>query len=99
MTRAGGGIANNIVPAEFRLNLNYRFPPSLSVAQAEQRLRELAAPADEVVIRDFAPSGAIPEGNKHLLRLEVERQRVERAFAAEHHVSVGDVVRVVPTVL
>lgn len=70
VTRAHGGIANNVVPSEFRLNLNHRFPPSVTVAEAETRLRQLAAPADEVVIRDFAPAGAIPEGNKHLLRLE-----------------------------
>jgi succinyl-diaminopimelate desuccinylase len=70
VTRADGGIANNVVPSEFRLNLNYRFPPSLTVAEAENRLRELASPADEVVVRDSAPSGSVPEGNKHLLRLE-----------------------------
>jgi succinyl-diaminopimelate desuccinylase len=70
VTRAGAGIANNIVPAEFSVNLNYRFPPSLSIREAEARLRDVAAPADAVVIRDAAPSGAIPEGNKHLLRFE-----------------------------
>lgn len=70
ITRADGGIANNIVPAEFRLNLNYRFPPSLTIEDAGRRLREIAAPADEVVIRDAAPAGDVPEGNKHLLRFE-----------------------------
>ena len=70
VTRAHGGIANNVVPSEFHVNLNYRFPPSVTVAEAETRLRRLAAPADDVVISDFAPAGAIPEGNKHLLRFE-----------------------------
>lgn len=70
VTRADGGIANNIVPAEFRLNLNYRFPPSLTVEDAGRRLREITAPADEVTIRDAAPAGTVPEGNKHLVRFE-----------------------------
>ena len=70
VTRAAGGIANNVVPAEFRLNLNYRFPPSIALAEAETRLRKVASDADEVVIRDSAPAGTVPEGNKHLLRFE-----------------------------
>jgi succinyl-diaminopimelate desuccinylase len=70
VTRAEGGIANNIVPSGFRLNLNYRFPPTLTVAQAEARLRDVASAADEVVVRDAAPAGTVPEGNKHLLRFE-----------------------------
>ncbi len=70
VTRAEGGIANNVVPSQFRLNLNYRFTPDMTLAQAETRLRDLASPADEVIIGDSAPAGAVPEGNKHLLRLE-----------------------------
>jgi succinyl-diaminopimelate desuccinylase len=70
ITRAGGGIANNVVPADFTVNLNYRFPPSLTVAEAETRLHELAAPADEVVVRDSAPAGGIPQSNPHLARFE-----------------------------
>ena len=30
VTRAQGGIATNVIPARFDLNLNYRFPPSLT---------------------------------------------------------------------
>jgi succinyl-diaminopimelate desuccinylase len=70
VTKAEGGVATNIVPAEFRLSLNYRFPPTLSVDEAEARLRKVAAAADEVIVTDAAPPGLIPEGNKHLLRLE-----------------------------
>jgi succinyl-diaminopimelate desuccinylase len=70
VTRAEGGIANNVLPEAFRLNLNYRFPPIYSVQEAEARLRTVTADADEVIIRDSAPAGTIPEGNPHLERLE-----------------------------
>ncbi len=70
VTRGNGGIANNVLPAEFIVNLNYRFPPVYSLDDAEARLREVAAPADEVRIKDRAPAGEIPEGNPFLDRLE-----------------------------
>jgi succinyl-diaminopimelate desuccinylase len=69
VTTARGGVASNVIPARFDLNLNYRFPPNLSLEEAEARLREAAAPADEVELVDRAPAGAIPEGNPHLERL------------------------------
>jgi succinyl-diaminopimelate desuccinylase len=70
VTRASGGIANNVLPASFTINLNYRFPPIYDVAQAEARLRDLAAGADEVVVKDVAPAGAIPDDNPLVDRLE-----------------------------
>lgn len=70
VTRGNGGIANNVLPAEFVVNLNYRFPPVYSLDEAEARLREVAASADEVRIKDRAPAGEIPEGNPYLDRLE-----------------------------
>lgn len=70
VTKAAGGIANNVLPAEFTVNLNYRFPPIYDLAQAEARLREVAGGADVVRIRDKAPAGEIPEGNPALDRLE-----------------------------
>jgi len=69
VTRAQGGIASNVIPARFDLNLNYRFPPNVSLEEAEARLRAAAAPADEVEVTDRSPAGAIPEGNAHLERL------------------------------
>ncbi len=69
VTRAQGGIATNVIPARFDLNLNYRFPPSLTLEEAEARLRAAAAAADEVEVFDRSPAGAIPEGNAHLDRL------------------------------
>jgi len=69
VTRAQGGIANNVLPGSFSLNLNYRFPPQYSLAEAEARLRAVAAAADQVTIKDSAPAGAVPENNLHLDRL------------------------------
>lgn len=70
VTRAWGGIANNVIPARFTLNLNHRFPPVFSLDDAEARLREVAAPADEVVIKDAAPAGAVATDDPHVARLE-----------------------------
>jgi succinyl-diaminopimelate desuccinylase len=70
VTKASGGIANNVLPSRFTLNLNYRFPPIYDLDEAEARLRDVASAADEILITDRAPAGTIPEGNPHLDRLE-----------------------------
>jgi succinyl-diaminopimelate desuccinylase len=70
VTTASGGLARNVIPARFDVNLNYRFPPNLTLEQAEHRLRAVAAAADEVVLVDRAPAAPIPEGNPFLERLE-----------------------------
>jgi succinyl-diaminopimelate desuccinylase len=70
VTKASGGIANNVLPSRFTLNLNYRFPPIYNLEQAEARLRDVASAADEIMITDRASPGMIPEGNPHLERLE-----------------------------
>ncbi len=59
VTRASGGIANNIIPDNFTLNLNYRFTPDLSREQAIARVQEVCAPADQVEVVDFAPAGPV----------------------------------------
>ncbi len=69
VTRAEGGIANNVVPPRFEVNLNYRFPPTLDLDAAEARLRELATGVDDLVVTDRASAAAVPEGNRHLERL------------------------------
>ena len=70
VTRASGGIANNIIPPEFTINLNNRFPPIYTVPEAEERLREVAAGADEIIIRDRAPAGGVAPDDPHVRRLE-----------------------------
>jgi succinyl-diaminopimelate desuccinylase len=70
VTKANGGIANNIIPPEFTVNLNHRFPPIYSIEEAETRLRDLTAEADEVVITDRAPAGGVAPEHPEVRRLE-----------------------------
>ncbi len=60
VTRAAGGVANNIIPARFELNVNYRFAPDRSMEEAIRLLRELCSDADGFEISDSAP-GAYPD--------------------------------------
>ena len=53
-----GGIATNVIPDRAILTVNYRFAPSRSGAQAEQKLRELF-PAYRLTVTDLA-EGARP---------------------------------------
>ncbi|OFW66335.1 MAG: succinyl-diaminopimelate desuccinylase [Actinobacteria bacterium RBG_16_68_21] len=69
VTTAAGGVARNVIPARFALNLNHRFPPDRTLDEAEAMVREMCAPADLVEIVDRAPAAPIPEGNPHLERL------------------------------
>ncbi len=69
VTGASGGVARNVVPPSFDVDLNYRFPPGYSLEEAEQRLRGVAADGDELVIVDRAPAAPIPDDNVHLDRL------------------------------
>ena len=64
-------VANNVVPSRFEVNLNYRFPPTMTVADAEAELAKVTAGADSVDIVDRAAPAAIPEGNPHMERLAI----------------------------
>lgn len=70
VTRAEGGIANNIIPPDFTINLNHRFPPIYSIAEAEQRLRNITVEADEIIIKDRAPAGGAAPEDAQVQRLE-----------------------------
>jgi succinyl-diaminopimelate desuccinylase len=69
VTTAAGGVASNVVPARFDLNLNHRFPPDRTPEQAVERVREAAAAADRVEVVDVAPAAPVPAGNPLLERL------------------------------
>jgi succinyl-diaminopimelate desuccinylase len=62
VTRASGGIANNVVPGRFDLNVNYRFAPDRSLDEAELVLRQVCDQADAIDITDRAPA-AMPAGD------------------------------------
>jgi succinyl-diaminopimelate desuccinylase len=61
------GHARNVVPDRFTVNVNYRFAPDKSVAEAEARLRGLAGDAAEVEVTDRAPAGR-PRRDSDLVR-------------------------------
>ena len=69
VTRAGGGVANNVIPASFELNLNYRFAPHRSRDGALSRLAEVTEGADSVEVKEFVDGAPVPEGNPYLDRL------------------------------
>lgn len=65
-TMAHGGRGRNIVPDAFELNVNARFGPDRSVAEAKARLIELCAADAEVQFVDEAPP-AMPFRNHPLV--------------------------------
>lgn len=69
VTRATAGVANNVIPATFDLNLNYRFAPHRSGSDALARLAEITAGADSVDVKECVGGAPVPEGNPFLDRL------------------------------
>lgn len=57
--RVSGGVAGNVIPDRCDIEVNYRFAPSRSGAEAEQFVRDFFSDADEVKIVDLA-EGARP---------------------------------------
>lgn len=69
VTRAAGGVADNIVPASFEINLNYRYAPDKSVADAEAVLIEATAAADSVEIGGIAMAAPVVSDHPMLVDL------------------------------
>jgi len=67
VTRASGGVANNVIPGRFELNINYRFAPDRSTDEATRHLADICTDADEFQIVDVAPA-AQPDVNHELFR-------------------------------
>jgi len=63
VTTAHGGVAKNVIPAVFVVNVNYRFAPDRSPEEAIERLRGVCAAADRVEITDLAPAGSVEVGH------------------------------------
>lgn len=59
VTTARGGVAENIVPPEFVVNLNYRFAPDKTADEARTRVRSMTAAADEVEITGVASAAPV----------------------------------------
>ena len=59
VTKVSGGIARNVIPGEATAYLNYRFPPGISLSDAEARLRSICEPFGAVEIESSSPSGAV----------------------------------------
>ncbi len=66
VTMANGGIAPNIIPPRFNLNLNYRFNPRRTIDEAIREVMAVCEPADEVEIVDAAPAGPVEAGHPFL---------------------------------
>jgi succinyl-diaminopimelate desuccinylase len=71
VTRANGGVANNIIPGRFDLNVNYRFAPDRSTEDALARLGEVCTAADEFEVMDAAPA-AYPEMSHPIFQRLIE---------------------------
>jgi succinyl-diaminopimelate desuccinylase len=59
VTSVAGGIARNVIPGEATAYVNYRFPPGMSLADAEARIRTICEPFGSIEIEGSSPSGAV----------------------------------------
>jgi succinyl-diaminopimelate desuccinylase len=67
VTQIHGGIAANVIPARCEATLNFRYAPGRSVADAEERVRELAG--REVEILHHSPAAHVALGSPLVERL------------------------------
>lgn len=76
VTTLRAGRARNVVPDELVANLNYRFPPDRSLAQAEQRLGALVPAEFQLTVVDRAAPGRVcsdePEVAEFISRFALE---------------------------
>jgi succinyl-diaminopimelate desuccinylase len=70
VTTIKGGVATNVVPDRAIAQVNFRYAPTHTPAEAERRLRELLGhPSASVEIVGNAPPGLVPSGNPLVERL------------------------------
>ncbi|MCD6728115.1 MAG: succinyl-diaminopimelate desuccinylase [Solirubrobacteraceae bacterium] len=63
VTMVEGGLAQNVIPDRASAHVNYRYPPGMARAAAEERLHGLCDPFGELRILSNASSGRVPHGN------------------------------------
>jgi len=68
-TMARGGRAKNVVPDEFWINVNHRFPPGKGIDDLRRVFEELLGGDAHYEIVDYAPSGPVELDNPLLQRL------------------------------
>ena len=69
ITTAQGGRARNVVPDAFSLNLNYRFAPGKSLAQAQRDVEDVVKGRAQVQFTDLSPSGKVCLDNPYCQQL------------------------------
>jgi succinyl-diaminopimelate desuccinylase len=69
VTRAEGGVANNIIPSEFVMNVNYRFAPDRSLDEAIAHLERVCEGVDGFTVSDTAPAGQVDNDDPLFARL------------------------------
>ena len=65
-TTAAGGRAKNVIPGDFTVNVNYRFPPGQTPEGAIETLRKMVGDDGVVHATDLSPS-CLPHGNHPLV--------------------------------
>ena len=78
VTRAAGGVANNVIPSRFELNVNYRFSPDRTLDDAIENLRSVCSGADGFEVSDAAPA-AYPEVTHAMFNALAEHAGAELA--------------------
>ena len=78
VTTLRAGRARNVIPDELVANLNYRFPPDRTLADAEARVRALVPAEFETRVVDAAPPGRVCASDPEV-RAFVDRFGVEVA--------------------
>jgi succinyl-diaminopimelate desuccinylase len=69
VTTLHAGLARNVIPGEAGANVNFRYDPSLSAAEAEVRLRGWCEPHGELTVLSNSPGALPPHENALLERL------------------------------
>ena len=69
LTGLRAGVARNVIPAEAVAEVNFRYAPDRSPAEAEARLAELTRGEGELTVLSNAPPAPAPVRNPHVERL------------------------------